>query len=119
VIANAYRMIKEDNPFPAICGRVGNHVCETAFSCGSVDELVSIMRLERFVADWAFEHPEEVTKAFRYFLRQLHKYLWPGEFFSCGEYRVTKKVVVRLMLEWTNPFPTKSWFVYCRSRECV
>jgi NADPH-dependent glutamate synthase beta subunit-like oxidoreductase len=82
VIANAYRTIKEENPFPAICGRVCNHVREAACSRGRVDEPVSMMRLKRFVADWAFEHPEEVAKAFRYFLRQLHKYLWPGGVFQ-------------------------------------
>jgi heterodisulfide reductase subunit A len=63
--ADAYRTIKEDNPFPAVCGRVCNHVCETACSRGKVDEPVSIMRLKRFVTDWAFAHPEEVAEAFR------------------------------------------------------
>jgi heterodisulfide reductase subunit A len=63
--ADAYRTIKEENPFPAVCGRVCNHVCETACSRGKVDEPVSIMRLKRFVTDWAFEHPEEVAEAFR------------------------------------------------------
>jgi heterodisulfide reductase subunit A len=63
--ADAYRAIKEDNPFPAVCGRVCNHVCEDACSRGRVDEPISIMRLKRFVADWAFEHPEEVAEAFK------------------------------------------------------
>jgi len=63
--ADAYRAIKEDNPFPAVCGRVCNHVCEDACSRGKVDQPVSIMRLKRFVTDWAFEHPEEVAEAFR------------------------------------------------------
>ena len=63
--ADAYRAIKEDNPFPAVCGRVCNHVCEDACSRGQVDEPVSIMALKRFVTDWAFEHPEEVAEAFR------------------------------------------------------
>ncbi|MGD8243938.1 MAG: FAD-dependent oxidoreductase [Anaerolineae bacterium] len=61
--ADAYRAIKEDNPFPAVCGRVCNHMCEEACSRGKVDEPVSIMRLKRFVADWAFDHPEEVAEA--------------------------------------------------------
>ncbi|MBC8446222.1 MAG: FAD-dependent oxidoreductase, partial [Chloroflexi bacterium] len=63
--ADAYRAIKEDNPFPAVCGRVCNHACEDACSRGKVDEPVSIMRLKRFVTDWAFAHPEEVAEAFR------------------------------------------------------
>jgi len=63
--ADAYRAVKEDNPFPAVCGRVCNHVCEDVCSRGKVDEPVSIMRLKRFLADWAFEHPDEVAEAFK------------------------------------------------------
>jgi len=59
--ADAYRTIREDNPFPSICGRVCNHQCEDACSRGKVDEPISIMRLKRFVADWAFEHSEELS----------------------------------------------------------
>lgn len=54
--ADAYRTIVEDNPFPAICGRVCNHRCEDACSRSGVDAPVSIMRLKRFVADWANDH---------------------------------------------------------------
>ncbi|MBN1485545.1 MAG: FAD-dependent oxidoreductase [Chloroflexia bacterium] len=52
----AYRTILEDNPFPAICGRICNHKCEDACSRAQVDEPVSIMRLKRFVVDWVWEH---------------------------------------------------------------
>jgi len=57
--ADAYRTIREDNPFPSICGRVCNHKCEDACSRGKVDDPVNIMRLKRFVADWALAHPDE------------------------------------------------------------
>ncbi len=50
--ADAYKAIKEDNPFPSVCGRVCNHKCETACSRNMVDKPVSIMALKRFVADW-------------------------------------------------------------------
>jgi heterodisulfide reductase subunit A-like polyferredoxin len=53
--ADAYRTIREDNPFPSICGRVCNHQCEDACSRALVDAPVNIMRLKRFVADWASE----------------------------------------------------------------
>ncbi len=59
--ADAYRTIREDNPFPSICGRVCNHKCEDACSRGKVDEPVNIMRLKRFVADWALAHPDEIS----------------------------------------------------------
>ncbi|MFQ6099635.1 MAG: NAD(P)-binding protein [Anaerolineae bacterium] len=58
--ADAYRAIREENPFPSVCGRVCNHKCEEACSRGKVDEPVSIMRLKRFVADWALAHPDEI-----------------------------------------------------------
>lgn len=50
---DAYRTIKEDNPFPAVCGRVCNHRCEEACSRNAGDTPVNIMALKRFVADWA------------------------------------------------------------------
>jgi heterodisulfide reductase subunit A-like polyferredoxin len=54
--ADAYRTIKEDNPFPSVCGRVCNHRCEDACSRGKVDDAVNIMGLKRFAADWVLEH---------------------------------------------------------------
>jgi heterodisulfide reductase subunit A-like polyferredoxin len=60
--ADAYRTIRLENPFPSICGRVCNHVCETACTRGDVDAPISIASLKRFVADWAVAHPEEVSE---------------------------------------------------------
>jgi len=51
----AYQKIREENPFPGICGRVCIHPCEGACSRRSFDEAVSIRGLERFVADRARE----------------------------------------------------------------
>ena len=63
--ADAYRTIKEDNPFPSVCGRVCNHKCEQACTRGdNGHEAVNIMHLKRFVTDWAFAHPEEIQKAY-------------------------------------------------------
>jgi heterodisulfide reductase subunit A-like polyferredoxin len=60
--ADAYRTIRLENPFPSICGRVCNHVCETACTRGDVDAPISIASLKRFVADWAFDHPDAVPE---------------------------------------------------------
>ncbi|MGB9521280.1 MAG: FAD-dependent oxidoreductase, partial [Anaerolineales bacterium] len=49
---DAYRTIKEENPFPSVCGRVCNHRCEDACSRNNVDQPVNIMALKRFVTDW-------------------------------------------------------------------
>jgi len=47
----ALKLIKEDNPFPVVCGRVCNHPCESVCKRGDVDEPIDIMHLKRFVAD--------------------------------------------------------------------
>ncbi|MFZ3254099.1 MAG: NAD(P)-binding protein [Syntrophales bacterium] len=47
----ALKLIKQENPFPAVCGRVCNHPCESACMRGQVDAPVDIMHLKRFVAD--------------------------------------------------------------------
>jgi heterodisulfide reductase subunit A-like polyferredoxin len=52
---DAYRTIREDNPFPSVCGRVCNHRCEDACSRGKADAPVNIMGVKRFVADWVVE----------------------------------------------------------------
>ena len=45
----------EDNPFPAIMGRVCYHPCETACNRGQLDEAVGINSVERFLGDKAIE----------------------------------------------------------------
>jgi NADPH-dependent glutamate synthase beta subunit-like oxidoreductase len=49
----AWRRIMEDNPFPAVMGRVCYHPCETACNRGQLDEAVGINSVERFVGDEA------------------------------------------------------------------
>jgi NADPH-dependent glutamate synthase beta subunit-like oxidoreductase len=51
----AWRKIMEDNPFPAIMGRVCYHPCETACNRGQLDEAVGINSVERFLGDEAIE----------------------------------------------------------------
>ncbi|MFH1962949.1 MAG: FAD-dependent oxidoreductase [bacterium] len=48
----ALDLIKRENPFPGICGRVCNHPCETECMRGKVDQPIAIASLKRFVADW-------------------------------------------------------------------
>ena len=47
----ALALIKKDNPFPIVCGRVCNHPCESACMRGKVEDPIDIMHLKRFVAD--------------------------------------------------------------------
>ncbi len=48
---DALRVIKMDNPFPGICGRICNHRCEDACNRALVDEPINIRALKRFVTD--------------------------------------------------------------------
>ncbi|HXZ83153.1 MAG TPA: NAD(P)-binding protein [Acidimicrobiales bacterium] len=52
----AWRSLVEDNPLPAICGRVCFHPCETACNRAKVDEAVGIHAVERFLGDAAISH---------------------------------------------------------------
>jgi heterodisulfide reductase subunit A-like polyferredoxin len=54
---DALRVIKEDNPFPGICGRICNHRCEDACNRGKLDEAVNIHALKRFVTDVVYSRP--------------------------------------------------------------
>jgi 2-oxoacid:acceptor oxidoreductase delta subunit (pyruvate/2-ketoisovalerate family) len=51
----AWRALTEDNPLPAIMGRVCYHPCEDACNRGKVDEAVGINSVERFLGDEALK----------------------------------------------------------------
>lgn len=65
----AVEIIRERNPFPAVCGRICIHPCEFKCRRGELDEPVAIRSIKRFASDWYFEHigssrdPFPVTKA--------------------------------------------------------
>jgi NADPH-dependent glutamate synthase beta subunit-like oxidoreductase len=59
----AWRQLVEDNPFPAIHGRVCYHPCESVCNRANLDSAVSIHAVERFLGDlalergWAYDPP--------------------------------------------------------------
>jgi 2-oxoacid:acceptor oxidoreductase delta subunit (pyruvate/2-ketoisovalerate family) len=59
----AWRALVEDNPLPAVMGRVCYHPCETACNRAQIDEAVGINSVERFLGDeairrgWRFAPP--------------------------------------------------------------
>jgi 2-oxoacid:acceptor oxidoreductase delta subunit (pyruvate/2-ketoisovalerate family) len=63
----AWRKIIEDNPFPAIMGRVCYHPCETSCNRAQLDDAVGINSVERFLGDeairqgWTFRVEAEPT----------------------------------------------------------
>ena len=57
----AWRKLMEDNPFPAIMGRVCYHPCETACNRAQLDSAVGINAVERFLGDEALAQGWTVT----------------------------------------------------------
>ena len=46
----ALQLIKRENPFPAVCGRICNRRCEDVCTRGTVDQAVAIDEVKRFIA---------------------------------------------------------------------
>ena len=63
----AWRTLVQDNPFPAIMGRVCYHTCEGACNRGQLDDAVGINSVEHFLGDqaiaqgWKFPAPAAAT----------------------------------------------------------
>ena len=58
----AWRQIMEDNPFPAVMGRVCYHPCETGCNRAQLDEAVGINSIERFLGDEAIKQGWRVER---------------------------------------------------------
>ncbi|HJA11595.1 MAG TPA: FAD-dependent oxidoreductase [Candidatus Mediterraneibacter merdipullorum] len=48
---DALKLIKQDNPFPAVCGAICNRRCEDACTRGTVDAPVAIDEIKKFIAE--------------------------------------------------------------------
>jgi 2-oxoacid:acceptor oxidoreductase delta subunit (pyruvate/2-ketoisovalerate family) len=59
----AWRVLVQENPLPAVMGRVCYHPCETSCNRGQLDQAVGINSVERFLGDeaiqrgWKFDAP--------------------------------------------------------------
>ncbi len=59
----AWRTIMEDNPFPAVMGRVCYHTCEVQCNRSQIDSAVNIHAVERFLGDEALKQGWTIDKA--------------------------------------------------------
>jgi 2-oxoacid:acceptor oxidoreductase delta subunit (pyruvate/2-ketoisovalerate family) len=63
----AWRLLTEENPLPAVMGRVCYHPCETACNRAALDDAVGINSVEHFLGDeaikrgWSFPQPPQRT----------------------------------------------------------
>ncbi|MBU3136799.1 FAD-dependent oxidoreductase [Clostridium gasigenes] len=64
----ALELIKHENPFPAICGRVCPRKCEDACTRGNVDEAVAVDEIKKFIAE------QDLNIENRYVPKLRHEY---------------------------------------------
>lgn len=64
----ALELIKKENPFPAVCGRVCNRRCEQACTRGELDAPIAIDEIKKFIA------AQELTSAGRFVPEKKHDY---------------------------------------------
>ncbi len=58
-VVEAYGLIREANPLPAVCGRVCYHPCETRCGRFAVDVGVAVQSLERFIGESCLDLPPD------------------------------------------------------------
>ena len=75
---DALKLIKKDNPFPAVCGSICRKYCEDACTRGTVDQPLSIDEIKKFIA-------EQDMKA-------EHRYIPPMN--SCTRDKFDQKVAI-------------------------
>ena len=66
--AAALELIKKENPFPAICGRICPHKCENECTRGDIDQPIAIDEIKKFIAD------KELDSSFQFIPKKLHNY---------------------------------------------
>ncbi|OPZ59832.1 MAG: Glutamate synthase (NADPH) small chain [Deltaproteobacteria bacterium ADurb.Bin510] len=64
----ALELIKAENPFPAVCGRVCPRYCESACTRGDIDDPIAIDEIKKFIAE------QDLNDAHRYVPEQRHNY---------------------------------------------
>ena len=64
----ALELIKHENPFPAVCGRICPRKCESACTRGDIDEAVAVDEIKKFIAE------QDLNMEHRYVPKKRHEY---------------------------------------------
>jgi len=64
----ALELIKNENPFPAVCGRICPRKCESACTRGDIDEPIAIDDIKKFIAE------QDLNVERRYVPKRRHEY---------------------------------------------
>ena len=63
---DALKLIKQDNPFPSVCGYVCNRRCEDACTRGSIDKALAIDEIKKFIAEQDLKSDERYIPEVHY-----------------------------------------------------
>lgn len=64
----ALELIKHENPFPAVCGRICPRKCESACTRGDIDDPIAIDEIKKFIAE------QDLSVENRYVPKKKHEY---------------------------------------------
>ena len=64
---DALKLIKQDNPFPSVCGYVCNRRCEDACTRGALDKALAIDEIKKFIAE------QDLKREERYIPERLYR----------------------------------------------
>ncbi|WP_027633731.1 FAD-dependent oxidoreductase [Clostridium hydrogeniformans] len=64
----ALKLIKYENPFPAVCGRICPRKCESACTRGDIDDPIAIDDIKKFIAE------QDLNMEYRYIPKIKHQY---------------------------------------------
>lgn len=64
----ALELIKKENPFPAVCGRICPRKCESACTRGDIDSPIAIDEIKKFIAE------QDLNSENRYVPKKRHEY---------------------------------------------
>jgi NADPH-dependent glutamate synthase beta subunit-like oxidoreductase/NAD-dependent dihydropyrimidine dehydrogenase PreA subunit len=62
----ALELIKQENPFPAVCGRICPRACESACTRGDIDDPIAIDDIKKFIAQQDLNKDRQYMPAIRY-----------------------------------------------------
>lgn len=74
----ALELIKKENPFPAVCGRICPRGCESECTRGDIDEPIAIDEIKKFIAD------RDMDEKLRYVPKKMHDYRIPVAIIGAG-----------------------------------
>lgn len=71
---DALKLIKQDNPFPAVCGSICNRRCEEVCTRGEIDRAVAIDEIKKFVAEQELKAESRYIPPLKNFKPDFSKY---------------------------------------------